>query len=101
MVAVRYSDVLGDFIMAVYEVVDSTSDEMYFPLGMYLTLQEAIAAIERAATDSDYPISEHADEYEKINVIERGFGWGIDGKTVYKFERTAQWSDDGDEVLWV
>ena len=84
----------------IYEVCDTTDDEMYFPMGMFLSLESAIAGIKSACCE-DWPLTEHADEYEKIVVREREIGMHGDGIQVYKLERCQEYNEETDESKWV
>lgn len=71
----------------VYEIVDSSNDEMYFPLGIFLTQSSAIKAI-KEYVDKKEMISENAEEYEIIKVYKRKIGFSWDqGECVYTIER--------------
>ena len=83
----------------IFEVIDRTDDEMYYPLGIFLTLEAAKKEI------IDYPkderISEFSqEEFEEIAIIERKIGWSGNGETVFTLERNEYYSDDDDEFYW-
>ena len=63
--------------MVIYEAIDHTDDEMYYPIGLWLTLDDAIAALEQCADPSDLG----SDGYEweegfcRVEIRERHIGW--------------------------
>ena len=84
----------------VYEVVDATNDETYFTLGIFSTpleLLEKLARMER----KDLAISELTyDDYEKIEIREREFGWTETGKTIITISRRQQYDETIDKYIW-
>lgn len=84
----------------VYEIVDATSDERYWTLGMFPTLTDALVALDD--TDPDDMPGDH-DDYEslcRIEVRERQYGWGGTGKTVRVREWTSEYNEVADEYEW-
>jgi len=86
--------------MKVYEVVDSTSDEMYFHLGIFLTLDEAKQEILGCDEDKAITDTGECDDCEEISIIERVIGWSTYGKTVFKVTRECVLSEETDEQMW-
>lgn len=85
---------------AVFEVVDYTNDEMYFPLGIFPTLTSASEYIERAE-EKDRAISWHQEqEYEEVVIIKRKFGWTENGSEVLRIKREEYYNEETDEYLW-
>ncbi len=84
----------------VYEVCDTTDDEMYFPMGIFLSLPAAIDGI-KSACHAGWPLTEHAEGYEKITVCEREIGMNGDGKQVYKLERRLEYNEQTDKSKWI
>jgi len=90
----------------VYEVVDATSDEMYYPMGVFLLLDEAKNALRIMSKEcSECSITEHGGEdgYEKIEVRQRSVGKLRDndsGVPVFTMERKCAYDDDEDENIW-
>lgn len=71
-----------------YEIIDQTSPEQYFILGLFESYGEAKNELLSADSDSFSSISEHADEgHEIINIRERGIGWKPEGKVVFRMAR--------------
>ncbi len=71
----------------IFEVVDATNDEIYYPIGLFASLHDAIKAIK--AYGKDEAIGEFSGLYERIEVRERRIGYCGVGKQVYKCERDA------------
>lgn len=86
----------------VYEVCDTTNDEMYFPMGIFLSKESAIESIKKHAEESpNCPMTEYApDEYEMVEVRERKVGMYGDGKVVFTLERKCEYDDETDEQRW-
>ena len=84
----------------IYEVVDSTDDEMYFPLGLFLLEGEALKAVREA--DRSHPVSEmDVDGREVISIFSRPEGYisGF-GKKVWEFVREEYYDEGDDEYYW-
>lgn len=86
---------------SVFEAVDSSNEETYWTLGIWLTLQEALAAL---SVDNPEDVGcNEADEYDEhrtIEVRERKIGWCGSGKRVAKVEWIATWDEPADEYKW-
>ena len=84
---------------SVFEVVDVTDEETYFPLGIYPTLEAAIAFVELAGDNplSLGPTMDYHEEYARVEIRERQFGPGESGKCVWTRKWSEAWSDDGEE----
>jgi hypothetical protein len=85
---------------SVFEIVDSTSDEQYWTLGMFPTLADALAALADCTPD-DLP-GDH-DEYDgacRVEVREHKYGWGGTGKCVHAREWTSEYNEAEDEYEW-
>jgi hypothetical protein len=87
----------------VYEVIDSTDDERYYPLGVYLSLKEANRAIQSIAR-KDRAISWIADDsgtdFECIRIKKRKIGWSENGTTVNEIKREQFYNEENDEYEW-
>ena len=66
----------------VYEIVDCSNDEIYYPMGIYLDEQQAIKELEDAEYhEAHYPEAEHV----KMEVRRRKVGYSRDNyETVYE-----------------
>lgn len=84
----------------VFEVVDYTNDEMYYPLGIFPTLTSASEYIEDAEK-KDRPVSPWQDEEnETIVIMKRKFGWSENGVRILEINREEYYNEETDEYLW-
>lgn len=83
----------------VYEVLDYTDDEMYYPLGIFKSLHQA----ENHIIESEKPdraISWHACETERIVIRKRKIGWSGNGKDLLEINRHQVYDEESDTYLW-
>lgn len=66
---------------SVFEVVDTTDEDMYFTMGVFLTLNAATKALNEC-TPKNMPSDYDHDDFCRIEIRERRFGWSGIGKTV-------------------
>ena len=87
----------------IYEVCDTSDDEMYFPMGIFFSKESAIEAVKKLAADSpDCSITEHySDEYERIEVRERKIGMSGSSTVVFTLERECEYDDETGEEHWI
>jgi len=87
----------------VYELCDTTDDEMYFPLGMFRTVEEAKAVLAKYE-ESGEAITEHGrnmdTEHEQVSLRRRSFGWYGEGTTEFTVGRECSYDEDKDEYRW-
>jgi len=85
---------------SVYEVVDCTSEETFYPLAIYLTLDDAIAA---CMVDSPEEIGcvdhDEWDDSVRIEIRERRVGPSGHGRSVWTFAWNYSYDAD-DEKIW-
>ena len=88
---------------SIYEVCDTSDDDMYFPMGVFLDKESAIEAVKKLAADNpDYSITEYdPDEYEKIEVRERKIGMSGSNTVVFTLERECKYDDETGEEHWI
>lgn len=83
-----------------YEVVDCTSEETFYPLAIYLTLDDAIAA---CMVDSPEEIGcvdhDEWDDSVRIEIRERRIGPSGHGRSVWTFAWNYSYDAD-DEKIW-
>lgn len=88
----------------IYEVIDATNDEMYFPLGIFSTLEQAKAAVLKQDEDRESAITEYGSEgeYETVKVLERELNMinGNHGKQVFELSRRCVYIEETDSNLW-
>lgn len=87
--------------MNFYQIVDITSDEVYFTLGVFSDFETAKSELEKR-NDKGYPITESGDydDFEKIQIRERPIGWGDRYKTVLTLNRHKKYHEETDESHW-
>ena len=78
----------------IYEVIDTSNDEMYYPLAIFTSFDDAKQAIEDVG---DEKISEYAEDYEEIQIIERFVGWNNVRKKVFVQNRDIFYNEELDE----
>jgi hypothetical protein len=84
---------------AIYEVVDS-SNETYWTLGVFPALAAAKAALDGCTPDDLPGDRDDCDDYCRVEVRERRFGWGGVGKTVHTCEWHRVYREADDEYDW-
>ena len=88
-------------INKIYEIVDRTNDEIYFTLGIFLSLEEAIINVESTMPD-EWGTDGCIDDYATIEIRERNIGWtGSVSNVVLSIEWENQYQEDTDENKWI
>lgn len=85
---------------SVFEMVDATDDEQYFPLGIWLTLESAMAALDECKEPDDVGSDGCHDDYCKVEIRQHGIGWSGHGKKVYQREWISKYDEAKDEYEW-
>lgn len=85
--------------MSVFEICDTSDDEVYFPLGMFATLDDAKSELDKFDVSKE-KVSDRAEEHETITVFERPMGWTEHGKSALVVEREEYYDEDADEYYW-
>ena len=83
-----------------FEVVDASDDETYWPLGLYLNIDDAITASSRPPDEWGSDGSPEDGEYARIEIKRRKIGWDSwGGKAAW----SQEWSNEavGEEYQWV
>ena len=86
-------------IGSVFELVDCTNDETYYPMGLFLSLEDALAQVK----DLKEPPTDDPEEYVKMEVRERQVGklrWWDNGKTVATITWIQDYIEAKDEWVW-
>jgi hypothetical protein len=84
---------------SIFELVDNTSQETYFTMGLFLTLDDAINAVK----DISEPPTDDPEEYAKLEIRERCVGkltWWDNGKNVATLEWHSEYSDELEDWKW-
>ena len=82
---------------SVFEAVDSTDEDTYWTLGVWPTLESALAAFADCQDPGDFGCHDH-DGYDDLCIVEiqeRPFGWGSPGST----RTTLRWENVYDEAV--
>ena len=81
----------------IYEIIDSTLDEMYYTIGLFLSLDEAIKKVEESGISMFGNVCE---DYAICHIKEREIGelsWSDVGKDVYECEWKCNYEDDSED----
>lgn len=84
----------------IYEVVDVTDDEIYYTVGIFLDIKQAIKILTNLCDPYDTMIDGFSDDFCRIEIHEKYIGWcGCGIKVVWsrKWEKIVS---DEDEVTW-
>ena len=85
----------------VYEITDTSNDEMYFPLTIVATLEDAQKYLDdHIETEAMTEYGSDGEEYEEITVHERTFGVDGRGLEVLQLSREAFLKEDSDDIFW-
>ena len=90
------------FPCSVFEAVDATSDEQYWSLGIWPTLESAVAAFSQSDDPNDFGCHDHEDYEDKcvIEIRERKIGWGGVGLTVHGITFERDYDEQKDAFAW-
>ncbi|MEM6979238.1 MAG: hypothetical protein AAF539_06175 [Planctomycetota bacterium] len=87
-----------------YEVIDHSDEEMYYPMGCFDSVEEAAESIKSYFDRNQEPKTSWQNGGEsdsvKIEVRKLPEGWG-DPETVWVAEYTRSWIDELDDDSWV
>ena len=83
----------------IYELVDSSDDEVYHTLGIWFGKSEAIAA---ASADSPVQLGMDVDSYASVEVREHHVGLNPSGRyrVVFRRKWAEKWNDEASESEW-
>lgn len=85
---------------SMFEVVDVTSEESYYTMGIWPTLESAVSALRACGTDAP---GEHDDDYCMAEVRERKteiLDWSETGKLRWKFVWEQKYDARDDSYEW-
>lgn len=87
-------------IEKIYELVDTSDDESYHTLGLFLTYDEALVC---ATTESKSggPQTELFDDFARLEIRQREIGyagWSKVGTTLAEVDWTSEWNDEGEHA---
>ena len=66
----------------IYEIVDNSDDEVYYPLGVFSSLESAIFMIE--SWENDPELDNSSEFFQQVTVTERPLDKCQHGKEVYR-----------------
>lgn len=85
-------------IKHVYEVRDTSNDEIYHSLGVFVSLDEVKEQL--LNFDKDTGTTETDDDYEEISVYRRLNGWDDGGKLVFTISRERNYQEETGNFVW-
>ena len=85
-----------------FEIIDTTNEEMYFHMGMFETLEEAKKELLEAANQND-PLTDYGNEEdrEEISIRVHELGWGSESNIVFTLRREKRYNEKTDDEEWV
>ena len=85
----------------VYEVIDASNDEMYFPLGIFLTLKDALDDIKSHGKEAVTEYGRNGDiDHEILKIKQRAIGWDGGGTLSITIRREQYYDEKADEYYW-
>ena len=84
---------------SIFEAVDCTDDEMYFTVGLWPSLEDAIKEIERMKEPSEFLDQDH-DEHCIVEIRERAIGFSDVGTKRATIEWEKKYNEAEDEYQW-
>lgn len=85
----------------IYEATDSTNDERYWTLGLWLSADEAINAIRLCTPSQLDEFSSRDSGHFCVTINRRVIGFGDSGTTVYQFDWLEMYNESKDEYEWI
>lgn len=85
---------------AVFEAVDATNEEQYYTMGIWPSLEGAVAALRERGTNAP---GEHGDDCCVVEIRQRKVGildWSETGKMVWKFVWEKKYDGGDDTYEW-
>jgi len=86
----------------VYEIVDATSDEQYWPIGVCATLDDCLQALADCYNPHSVPCDDIGSESYTIEIYRRKLGY-LDlynvGTSIYTIEFTERYDEVKDEYV--
>ena len=90
-------------IDSVYEIKDCSDEDMFYPMGIFKTFDDAKDYLEEIL-DADYPMTDYYGGdygFEKITIEERPFGKAPEWKkVVFALNRERVYCEETDEYTW-
>lgn len=84
----------------IFELADVTSEEVWYPLGLWSSLDGAMAALSQCKEPADFDSPWEYEDYFCVEIRKRRFGWDGQGKTVYRQTWHQRYNEEKDEYFW-
>ena len=84
----------------IFEAVDCSDDERYYPIGLWLSLEQALADLD-VADPSGFGSDGDPEGLFEVAVYQREIGFCDLGRKVATLEWRQVFDDTGDELAWV
>ncbi|MCK5343105.1 MAG: hypothetical protein KAR20_06860 [Candidatus Heimdallarchaeota archaeon] len=84
----------------IFEAVDRTDEDMYFTVGLWPTLEEAIKAFDNSNDPDEFSNDVCHEEYCLIEIRERKIGWSDTGIERAKLEWTSSYNEEDGGYIW-
>ena len=87
--------------MSLFEIVDTTNDEVYYILAVYDDLETAKSEL-LSRDDKDSAVTDGGNDgdFEIIEIREHEIGWGLGYKTIIKLTREKNYVEEIDKYQW-
>jgi hypothetical protein len=83
---------------SVFELIElQQCEDNYYPLGIFLTLADAVAMVEKHGVGV---CNNDPDEWAGVEIKQRRIGLSDNGRTVWKRSWERDWSDDNANDKW-
>ena len=87
-------------IKHIFEAVDATNDEMYYPIGAWETLEDALAALDGKDPSDLDDFDQSQDGSFTVEIRKRKIGYCDHGHAVHSIN--WRWKDiEADDIEWV
>jgi hypothetical protein len=82
-------------------LIDASSEETYYPLGIFLSLEDAVLSVESQREPWGLSYSCPTSDFVALEIRERPIGLSAKGKTVWRRKWHHEFFYDLDESRWV
>ena len=84
---------------SIFEAVDNTDDDMYFTVGLWTSLDDAIKSIEKFDAPTEFLDQDH-DDFCIVEIRERAVGFSGVGIKRATIEWETKYNEAEDEYQW-
>ena len=87
---------------SIFEVVDTTDDDVYYTIGVFLTFEQAKAELDECEDPSDLssPVEHSEIGGCEVEIRERELGWNDKFKVRLTKKWVSEFDDELDECIW-